>query len=131
LPEDELYLAASGIGAVLVDRVKRGPDKGSWRVDEVRSPVVYFERCRMSEEGELLSGRLWAELDVTPQTGRRDAAPDRFRQLFVEMEEHLKKTFRRGDPKVFWVGPHAARRHKEGLVLRDSDHRGGTVRPYR
>lgn len=127
---DELYLAASEIGPVQVDRIKRGPDKGHWRVDEVRSPVIYCERSRENEDGELLSGKLWAELDVTAQTGRRDPAPDRFRRLFLEVEEWVKKTFRRSDPKGFFIGPAAARLYKEGLVLRDSVHRGGTVRPY-
>lgn len=131
LPEDDLYLAATEVGPVLVDKVKRGKDRGAWRVDEVRSPVIFFSRSRLNEEGELLSGKLWAELDVTPQTGRRDPAPDRFRRVYLELEEWLKKTFRKGDPKGFWVGPQAARRFKEGLVLRDAQHRGGTVRPHR
>jgi hypothetical protein len=131
LPEEDLYLVASDIGAAIVDKVKRGQDKGFWRIDEVRSPVIFFERSRKNEEGELLSGVLWAELDVTPQTGRRDAAPDRFRNLFREVEEFLKKTFRKGDPKDFLVGPKAARLFKEGLVLRDSAHRGGTVVPFK
>ena len=131
LPEEDLYLVASEIGAAIVDKVKRGPDKGAWRIDEVRSPVIYFERCRKNEEGELLSGQMWAELEVTPQTGRKDAASDRFRRLFLELMEHLKKTYRRGDPKDFLVGPKTARLFKEGLVLRDSAHRGGTVVPYK
>lgn len=131
LPEEDLYLAASEIGPVLVDKVKRGPDKGAWRVDEVRSPVLFFERARTNEEGELVSGQMWAELDVTPQTGRRDSAPDRFRKLYMEIEAWLKKTYRRSDPAGFWVGPHAARRHKEGLVLRDSAHRGDVVGVWR
>jgi hypothetical protein len=127
LPEEAAYLAASECGDVIVDPVKRGPDKGSWRVDEVRSPVIYFERSRLNEDGELLSGKLWAELEVTQQTGRRDPAPDRFRVLFLEIGEWLKKSFRKGDPKAFMIGPKAARLFKEGLVLRDSEHRGGTV----
>ena len=131
LPEEAAYLAAPELGHVIVDKVKRGPDKGAWRVDEVRSPVIFFERCRLNDEGELLSGTLWAELDVTPQKGRRDASPDRFRRLVLDVEEWIKKTFRKGDPKGFWVGPAAARRFKEGLVLRDSAYDGETVRPYR
>lgn len=130
LPEDAAYLAASEIGPVLVDKIKRGPDKGSWRVDEVRSPVIYYERSRTNEEGELLSGKLWAELDVTAQTGRRNAAPDRFRHLYLQVEDWLKKTFRKADPKGFLIGPTAARRSREGLVLRDSEFRGGTVRVH-
>ena len=69
----ELYLAAADLGPVLVDKVKRGPDRGHWRVDEVRSPVVFWERAQLDEDGALVAGQLWAELDVTPQTGRPDA----------------------------------------------------------
>ena len=130
LPEEEAYLAASDIAPVLVSKVKRGKDKGAWRVDEVGSPVIHFERSRLNEAGELLSGKLWAELDVTQQTGRRDPAPDRFRRLYLDIEEWLKRSFRKGDPKAFWVGPKAARQTKEGLVLRDSEFRGGVVRVH-
>ena len=49
-PNDAVYLAAAEVAPILVDKLKRGPDKGSWRVDEVRSPVIYFERSRLDEE---------------------------------------------------------------------------------
>jgi hypothetical protein len=131
LPGEELYLVASELGAAIVDKVKRGPDKGHWRIDEVRSPVVFWQRSRLNEDGELLSGQLWAELDITAQTGRKNAAPDRFRALFVELEQHIAKTFRRGNPKPWLVGPATARAVKEGLVLRVDEHRGGTVSVHR
>jgi hypothetical protein len=127
----ELYLAAVDLGPVLVDKVKRGPDRGHWRVDEVRSPVMFWERSQLDEEGALVAGQLWAELDVTPQTGRRDAAPDRFRRRFVEVESWLKKTCRRSDPVGWLIGPSAARRAREGLVLRAAGHRGEVLRPFR
>lgn len=127
LPEEDLYLAATEVGPVLVDKVKRGHDKGAWRVDEVRSPVIYYERCKVNDEGELVAGKLWAEMDVTPQTGRRDPAPDRFRKIVLEVEEFFKKRFRKGDRPGFYVGPQAAKRVKEGLVLRDSGHKAPTV----
>ena len=116
---------------MLVDRVKRGPDRGHWRVDEVRSPVVFWERSQLDEDGALVAGQLWAELDVTPQTGRRDAAPDRFRRRFVELEGWLKKTCRRSEPVGRLIGPSAARRAREGLVLRAAGHRGEELRPFR
>lgn len=131
MPEEDAYLAASEIGNVLVDKVKRGPDKGAWRVDEIRSPVIFYERSRTNEDGELLSGQLWAELDVTAQTGRRNPAPEKFRRLFSEIEDYIRKSFRKSDPPGFWVGPHAARAHKSGLVLRDSAHRGDVYGVWR
>lgn len=127
LPEEELYLAAPEIGDVIVDKMKRGPDKGYWRVDEVRSPVIFIERSRLNEDGELLSGQMWGELDVTPETGRRDPAPDRFRKLYSEVESWVKKTFRKSNPAGYFVGPQAARQVKDGLVLRINEHRGGTL----
>ncbi|HEY8210274.1 MAG TPA: hypothetical protein VIG99_22475 [Myxococcaceae bacterium] len=131
LPGEDVYLAASEIGAVLVDKVKRGPDKGSWRVDEVRSPVIFWERSRRTEAGELLAGQLWAETSITEQTGRRSAAPDRFRALVQEVEHWLKKSFRRSDPPGFLVGPKAARLAKEGLQLRGDEHKPSAVKVHR
>jgi len=119
----ELYLAAADLGPVLVDRVKRGPDRGHWRVDEVRSPVVFWERSQLDEDGALVAGELWAELDVTP--------PDRFRRRFVELEGWLKKTCRRSEPMGWLIGPSAARRAREGLVLRAAGHRGEELRAFR
>ncbi len=129
LPEDELYLVASDIGPAIVDKLKRGKDKGFWRIDEVRSPVVFWERNVLNEEGELLSGQLWAETDVTQQTGRRDAAPERFRLRVVEIETWIRKTFRKTHPKGFWVGPRLARTIKEtGLPkLRENKHFGREI----
>jgi hypothetical protein len=127
LPEEDVYLAASEIGDVIVDKVKRGPDKGSWRVDEVRSPVIFWERSRRTEEGELLAGQLWAETSITEQTGRRTAAPDRFRALVLEVEHWLKKTCRKSDPPGYLIGPRAARLAKEGLALRGDEHKPSPV----
>lgn len=130
LPE-EVYLAAPKLGAVLVDRVKRGPDKGAWRVDEVRSPVIFWERCRRTEDGELLAGQLWAETSTTEQTGRRGASSDRFRALVLEIEHWLKKTCRKSEPQGFLIGPRAARLSREGLTLRADEHKPLTVQVYR
>lgn len=128
LPPDDLYLCASDIGPAEVDVVKRGRDKGFWRIDEVKSPVIFWQRSLMNDDGELLSGQLWAELEITAQTGRRDAAPDRFRVMFIEMESWLRKSFRQGNPKPFLVGNATARAVKEGqLKLRDAKHRGELV----
>lgn len=132
LPERDVYLVASDLGPAHVDAIKRGPDKGHWRIDEVRSPVLFWERCARNDDGELLSGQLWAELDITEQTGRKNAAPAAFRARVIELSNWLTKTFRKGDPKGSWIGPAAAREVKEGrLVLReDQSHRGRIVVPH-
>jgi hypothetical protein len=128
LPVEDLYLAATDIGPVNVDVMKRGPDKGHWRVLEASSPVIYWDRSRLNDDNELQSGQLWAELELTQQGGRRNPAPDKFRILFNEIEAWIHKSYRRGDPKEFWVGPNAARAIKESqLVLRDNAHKGSTV----
>lgn len=127
-PEEDVYLVASDIGPALVDKLKRGKDKGSYRVDEVRSPVVFWERSRLNEEGELLSGQLWAETDVTQQTGRKDAAPEKFRLRVLELDMWIKKNFRKTHPKGFWVGPHTTRTIKQKqLKLRENKHFGRSV----
>jgi hypothetical protein len=127
-PGRELYLVASDLGPAHVDTIKRGPDKGFWRIDEVRSPVLFWERSELNDDGELLSGQLWAELDVTQQTGRRDAAPAAFRSRVLELSAWLTKTFRKGDPKGSWIGPSTARDVKEGrLKLREDRTRSGRL----
>ena len=128
LPEEDVYLVASGIGPALVDKLKRGKDKGQWRIDEVRSPVIFWERCKKNDDGELISGQLWAELEITQQTGRRDPAPERFKMLFKEMEDWIKKTFRKTHPKGFFVGPRTAKTIKQtGMKLRENKYWGRAI----
>jgi hypothetical protein len=127
-PEEDVYLVASDIGPANVEKIKRGPDKGNWRVQEVGSPVIFWERCLKNEDGELLSGELWAETDITAQTGRKNAAPDAFRARYLEIEGWLRKTFRKTHPKGFLVGPATARLVKEGaLKLRENKHWGREI----
>lgn len=129
LPEDDVYLVASEIGAALVDKIKRGKDKGSWRINEVSSPVIFWERCKKNDDDELVSGQLWAETEITQQTGRRDAAPERFRLLFVEIDAWIKHNFRKTHPKGFWVGPKLARSIKQDpkIKLRENKHFGRLI----
>lgn len=128
---DEAYLVATEIGPALVDPIKRGPDKGLWRIDEVRSPVVFYRRSRVDEDGALRAGTAWAEIEVTPETGRKNPAPERFRRLVVELEGWFKKQFRKSDPKGFYIGNHAAREHKGGLKLLTDEHRAKSIRVHK
>jgi hypothetical protein len=129
LDRDAYYLALERLAPVIVHTVKRGKDKGCLKIEEVPSPVFHYERSIRNEDGELVGGRLWAELDVTELPAEREARykPGALRGIFRDLEEHLRKTFRRSDPKGWWVGPAAARAWKsEGLVLREPGHKGGT-----
>ncbi len=133
LAESAYYLAVERLGPVIVHPIKRGPDKGMLEIEEVPSPVLHYERSLRSEGGELVSGRLWAELDVTddPEGGGR-GKPLALRRLFEEVHAHFRKSFRRSEPKGFWVGPHAAAAVKrEGLVLREAGHRGRRIGVWR
>jgi hypothetical protein len=134
LDRDAYYLAAERLGPVIVHPVKRGRDKGQLKIEEVPSPVLHYERSLVNEAGELVGGRLWAELDVTELPAASDARykPAGLRAIFRDVEEHLRKTFRRSDPKGFWVGPAAARAHKSaGLLLREPGHKGGVLGVWR
>ncbi len=134
LDRDAYYLAIERLAPVIVHPVKRGPDKGLLKIEEVPSPVFHYERSLKNEDGELVGGRLWAELDVTELPAASDARykPGGLRSIFRELEEMLRKTFRRSDPKGFWVGPAAARAWKsEGLVLREPGHKGDTFGVWR
>ncbi len=126
------YLAAERFGEVAVRPVKRGPGKGMLEIEEVPSPVFHYQRSLPNEAGELVGGRLWAELEMTDDPGSRLGKPLALRRLFEEIQVFFRKSWRRSDPKGFWIGPRAAAACKgEGLVLREPGHRGGTVRPWR
>ncbi len=126
------YMAVERLGPVIVHPVKRGPDKGMLVVEEVPSPVFHYVRSVRNDEGELVSGRLWAELDVTDDANDRRGKPLALRALFDEIMGFFRKSWRRSEPKGFWVGPHAAGALKRGeLVLREEGHRGKLVGVWR
>lgn len=126
------YLAAERLGAVVVHPIKRGPDKGLLAIEEVPSPVFHYERSLPNEAGELEGGRLWAELDITDDPVSRQGKHRGLRKTFEDVEAFLRKTFRRSDPKGYWVGPAAARAWKTaGLVLRQPGHKGRTYGVWR
>ena len=126
------YLAAERFGEVVVHPVKRGPGKGMLEIEEVPSPVFHYRRSLPNAAGELVGGRLWAELDVTDAPGSRLGKPLGLRRFFEEIQAFFRKSWRRGDPKGWWIGPRAAAAcRSDGLVLREPGHRGGTVRPWR
>jgi hypothetical protein len=126
------YLAAETLGPVIVHPIKRGPDKGLLAIEEVPSPVFHYERSVRNDAGELVAGRVWAELDVTDDANDRIGKPHRLRLIFEEIHQLFRKNWRRSDPKGFWVGPHAAAAYKRGdLVLREAGHKGGLVGVWR
>jgi hypothetical protein len=126
------YLAAEELGPVIVHPVKRGRDKGMLEIEEIPSPVFHYERSVTNDAGELVAGRLWAELDVTDDANDRIGKPRRLRLLFEEIHQLFRKNWRRSEPKGFWVGPHAAAAWKRGeLKLREAGHKGGLVGVWR
>ncbi len=126
------YLAAERFGEVVVHPVKRGPDTGMLVIEEIPSPVYHYQRSLPNEAGELVGGRLWAELEVKDDPQDRQGKPLGLRRLFEEIHAFFRRSWRRSQPKGWWIGPGAAAAHKgEGLVLREPGHRGGTVRPWR
>ncbi|HEY6100962.1 MAG TPA: hypothetical protein VIW03_16110 [Anaeromyxobacter sp.] len=126
------YLAAERLGPVIVHPVKRGPDRGMLKIEEIPSPVFHYERSVRNGAGELVAGRLWAELDVTDDVEDRRGKPLALRALFDEIHQLFRKSWRRSDPKGYWVGPHAAQAHKRGeLVLREAGHKGRLVGVWR
>jgi hypothetical protein len=132
LDRDAYYLAMERLGPVVVHPVKRGPDRGLLAIEEVPSPVFHYERSVRNEEGELVAGRVWAELTVTDDPDDRRGKPLALKALFEEIHQLFRKNWRRSEPKGFWVGPHAAAAWKRGdLLLRESGHKGREVGVWR
>lgn len=126
------YMAAERLGPVIVHPVKRGPDKGMLVVEEIPSPVFHYLRSVRNEEGELVAGRVWAELDVTDSVEDKRGKPLALKALFQEIHDLFRKSWRRSDPKGFWIGPSAGAAWKRReLVLREAGHKGRTVGVWR
>jgi hypothetical protein len=119
------YLAVERLGPVIVHPIKRGPDKGMLKIEEVPSPVFHYERSYRNDAGELVAGRLWAELVVTDDPDDRKGKPLALKSIFEEVHQLFRKNWRRSDPKGYWVGPHAGLAWKRGEVkLREPGHKG-------
>lgn len=119
------YMAAERLGPVVVHPVKRGPDRGMLAIEEIPSPVFHYERSLPNDAGELVAGRIWAELEITDNPDSRLGKPYALKALFQEIQDLFRKSWRRSEPKGFWVGPHAATAWKRGdLKLREPGHKG-------
>ena len=126
------YLAFERLGPVFSHPLKRGPDKGMLEIEEVPSPVFHYERSVTNEAGELVGGRLWAELEVTDAPYDRRGKPRALVKVFEEIHQLFRKNWRRSDPKGYWVGPKAGDAWKRaGLVLREPGHKGRTYGVWR
>jgi hypothetical protein len=129
---DGYYLAVERMGPVVVHAIKRGPDKGMLKIEEIPSPVFHYQRSIKNAKGELVSGRLWAELDITDDANSRKGKPLTLRKIFDDLHHFVHKSWRRSDPKGFWVGPAAAMAWKrEKLVLREEGHHGDAYGVWR
>ena len=102
-------------------------------IAEVPSPVFHYERSLLNDDGELVGGRLWAELEVTGAVDARDRGkPLALRRIFEDIHQFFRKSWRRSDPKGWWIGPAAAARAKSGrLFLREPGHKGREVEVWR
>jgi hypothetical protein len=126
------YLAAERLGPVVVRSLARGRDRGMLEIEEIPSPVFHYERSLPNAAGELVGGRLWAELDVNDEPGSRQGKPVALRRIFEEVQQFFRKSWRRSDPKGFWIGPAAATLAKGGgLVLREPGHKGRQIGIWR
>ncbi len=128
LEEPSYYLAA---GDVIGYPIKKGRDRGRWKIDEVASPVIFFSRSLPDEDGELRSGCFWAETEAAGDNARTGGKPPRFHKVVRELTELIKSRYRKSSPvkgTIYFVGPAAAR---AGLKLREEGRKGEPVEVYR
>jgi hypothetical protein len=128
LIEPAYYFAA---GDVTGYPMKRGPDRGRWKLDEVSSPVIHFSRSLPDENGELRSGAFWAETESAGDYSRQGGKPVRFLKAVRELQEMIKSRYRKSSPvkgTIYFIGPVCAR---SGVALREEGRKGELVKVYR
>ncbi len=131
LTEEGYYLAAENIAPVVLRPIKRGKDRGWSEVDEVNCPVIHYDRSLFDEIGQLRSGKLWCELNLSGDMQRNPAFPESFRRILTQIREWVLTKNHRSQPAGFMVGPQAARLSKAGTILREQGRKGGVLKPYR
>ena len=128
LSAEAYYLAA---GDVTGYAIKKGKERGKWKIDEVVSPVIFFSRSRTDEGGELRSGYFWAETEALGDNARTGGKPVRFLRAVRELHELIKARYRKSAPvkgTIYFVGPACAR---AAVPLREEGRKGEPVRVYR
>lgn len=128
LSEPAYYLAAGDVAGY---PIKKGRERGKWKIDEVLSPVIFFARSLPDEDGELRSGSFWAETEASGDNARTGGKPVRFLKAVREIQELIKSRFRKSAPvkgAVYFVGPACAR---SGAPLREEGRKGEPVAVYR
>lgn len=132
LEDDSYYLAFPDAGPIIIDKVKRGPNKGKMMIFEVVSPVIHYSRSVLDADKNVLrSGRLWAELQVSGDVQRRVQKDASFEKLFGTLEALIAKRGRKSQPVGHFVLPDAAKMYDAGTELRERGRKGEPVRPYR
>ena len=128
LQDPAYYLA---VGDVTGYPIKRGKERGKWKIDEVVSPVIYFSRSLADEDGELRSGYFWAETEAAGDNARTGGKPLPFMRAVRELHETIKSRYRKSSPVrgvTYFVGPACAR---SGCALREDGRKGEPVQVYR
>lgn len=128
LQDPAYYLA---VGDVTGYPIKRGKERGKWKIDEVVSPVIYFSRSLADEDGELRSGYFWAETEAAGDNARTGGKPLPFMRAVRELQETIKSRYRKSSPVrgvTYFVGPACAR---SGCALREDGRKGEPVQVYR
>jgi hypothetical protein len=128
LEDPAYYLAA---GDVVGYPIKKGPERGRWKIDEVASPVIYLSRSLPDEDGELRSGYFWAETETSGDNSRTGGKPARFAKAVREIQELIKARYRKSSPvkgTIYFVGPACARL---GVPLREEGRKGEPISVYR
>ena len=128
LADAAYYLAA---GDVTGYPIKKGKERGKWKIDEVISPVIYFLRSVRDEDGDLRSGCFWAETEAAGDNSRTGGKPVHFLRVVRELQEMIKARYRKSSPVhgvTYFVGPACAR---SGRALREEGRKGEAVKAYR
>src|SRR2546429_8317444 len=93
LVQPAYYLAA---GDVTGYPIKKGPERGKWKIDEVLSPVIFLQRSLPDEHGELRSGYFWAETEAAGDNRSEEHTSELQSRLHLVCRlllEKKKKTF--------------------------------------
>ncbi|MGC4115784.1 MAG: hypothetical protein QM765_14520 [Myxococcales bacterium] len=130
LEEEAYYLAAPQFGELVCREVRKGPHRGMLSSTRCAPRSCTTSARAWTRTASCAPGRSGPSWEIAGDRQKLMTKPDLLRAAFDRVRSYLKK-LHHSEPNGYFIGHHAARKFKEGLVLREAGRKGETVVPFK
>jgi hypothetical protein len=94
--------------------------KDNGYVDDFKSDVIVYSRCKVWKDGDLAQGRIWAEFRYWISSDEIAVKSDEFTKMYNGLARWIKKNSRISINKAWYIGAHAYEQYLQGTLKMDS-----------